>query len=288
MKRTFLTRQLPLALLATGLVLGAAAWQGKPSKNQEKATHNTSDTIPDRKVRNIDDALAELERGRKDLEQGLKQADWDKMQMELESAMRNVDAKKIQADVERAMKEVDMAAIRKQVDEALKQIDTEKMKADIEKAMASIDKEKMRIDLEKAMKEIDAEKIRAQVEASLSKIDRQKIEQELQKVREIDMVKVQNEMRDLRPKIEKAMAEAGESLEKAKAELTNYKTLIDGLDKEGLIRKEGSFTIQYKSGKLLIDGKEQPASLVKKFPFLENQRDFTIKQDKDDFNIDKD
>ncbi len=287
MNRNFLTRKLPLALLATGLVLGAAAWQGSPSKNLQPSANRT-DTIPDRKARNIDEALRELERGRRELEQGMKQHDWDKIQVDIDNAMKSIDTKKIQAEMERAMKEMDMAAVQKQVSEAMKQLDTEKMKADIEKAMASIDKDKMRADLEKAMKEIDAEKIRAQVEASLSKIDRQKIEQELQKVKEIDMSKLRDEMRDLRPQIEKAMAEAGESLEKAKAELTNYKTLIDGLDKEGLIKKEGSFTIQYKAGKLLIDGKEQPASLVKKYPFLESQRDFTIKQDKDDFNINKD
>ena len=44
MKRNFWLRQLPLALLVTGAVLTAAAWQTGPASAQQKAT----DTIPDR------------------------------------------------------------------------------------------------------------------------------------------------------------------------------------------------------------------------------------------------
>jgi hypothetical protein len=85
------------------------------------------------------------------------------------------------------------------------------------------------------------------------------------------------------------MAEAKQSMEKAKTELTGYKSFIDGLEKDGLINKKDSYTIEYKNGELTVNGKKQPAELVRKYnDFLKDRKDFTIKKDNSNFNIDKD
>jgi hypothetical protein len=91
------------------------------------------------------------------------------------------------------------------------------------------------------------------------------------------------------PEIEKSMAEAKQSMEIAKTELTGYKSFIDGLEKDGLINKKDSYTIEYKNGELTVNGKKQPAELVRKYnDFLKDRKDFTIKKDNSNFNIDKD
>ncbi|HEU4633658.1 MAG TPA: hypothetical protein VFS22_06720, partial [Flavisolibacter sp.] len=71
--------------------------------------------------------------------------------------------------------------------------------------------------------------------------------------------------------------------------LTSYKSFIDGLDKDGLINKKETYTIEYKGGELTINGKKQPGEIVSKYSdFLKGHKDFTIKKDEDNFNIDND
>ncbi|MGZ5287340.1 MAG: hypothetical protein ACXWB9_09165, partial [Flavisolibacter sp.] len=53
-------RTLPLAVLALALVISAAAWQTNPGNNKQ----NSKDTTPHRKAKDIDEAIAELERAR--------------------------------------------------------------------------------------------------------------------------------------------------------------------------------------------------------------------------------
>ena len=55
-----------------------------------------------------------------------------------------------------------------------------------------------------------------------------------------------------------------------------------------MISKE-NYIIEYKKGELFINGKKQPDSVRKKYnDFLKDRKDFTIKKDADDFNIDND
>jgi hypothetical protein len=93
----------------------------------------------------------------------------------------------------------------------------------------------------------------------------------------------------MKPEIEKSMQTAKESIEKAKQEMLRYKNFIDGLDQDGLIDKKGNYTIEYKKGELTINGKKQPAEVVKKYnSFLQGKKDFTIKKDDKGFDIDND
>ena len=96
-------------------------------------------------------------------------------------------------------------------------------------------------------------------------------------------------MKNIKPEIDKSVAEARVSIEKAKEELVAYKGFIDGLEKDGLINKKENYTIEFKSGVLTVNGKKQPDSVVKKYQsFLKDRKDFTIKKDADDFDIDND
>ena len=84
------------------------------------------------------------------------------------------------------------------------------------------------------------------------------------------------------------MQKAKEDIEKAKAEMKAFEDFVNSLHADGFINKDGAYTIEIKEGKLIIDGKEQPAEVYNKHrAFLDKQKNTTIKKTADDFNIHK-
>ena len=247
-------------LFVGGIAFALISWgrqqnPGNPGKKQQ-----VQDTIPerkDRKVRDLDEAISELER---------------------------VD---INEHVEKALKEVSAA---------LKQIDAEKMKLDIEKSLKEVDFDKIKMEVDKAMKEVDAAKIEQQVKESIAKIDFEKMKAELEKIKQIDLAKVDAELAKARkemekagPEIEKELKKARVEIERAKAEMKEYKTFVDGLSSDGLINKKTGYTISHEDGKLTINGKQASAGTYNKYKtFLEKHKKFRIKKDLDDFDLDTD
>lgn len=286
MKSNFWPGKSLLILLAAGLVITAAAWQTKPGKN----THTTADTIPDRnkKIKSVEDALEQLEKSKIELDRTMREKDWEqeikealdqlqfdgeKLKKELAEQLKNIDAQKIQMDVQKSIKEIDFENIKKEMQKSLDKVDMQQIKDEIARAM----------------KEVDAAKIKAEVDASVSKINMQKIREEMEKIRDINFKEIEENLKNIKPEIEKSMREAKEGLEKAKQELLLYKNFIDRLEKDGLINKNENYKIEYKNSELTINGKKQPAEVVKKYKsFLKDRKDFTITKDEDDFDIDND
>ena len=236
------------------------SWGQQQKKDRQGHEQQVQDTIPqkkEKKIRDLDEALTELER---------------------------VD---INEHIEKAMKEVSAA---------LKQLDAEKMRFDIEKSMKDVELNKIMLEVEKAMKEVDKAKIEQEVKESIAKIDFDKMKAELEKVKEIDLAKVDAEvakaMKELEkagPQIEKELKKAKVEIEKAKVELKEYKSFVDGLANDGLVDKKQGYTIQHKDGKLIINGKEASAVTYNKYrSFLEKHKKFRIEKDLDDFDLDTD
>jgi len=282
MKRNFWLKQLPIALIAATLVITAIAWQGSPGKN----TRTITDTIPqNKKVNDIDDALEQLEKSRKDFERTLQEKDWDK---EVKEALDKVhfDAEKMKQQIDEAVKNIDAKKMQEGITKAMKDVDFEKTKTNLQQNLDKIDLQQMKVEIAKAMKEIDVEKMKYDINASISKIDMDKIKLELDKVKNIDFKEIEKNLKKMKPEIEKSMQSAKVSIEKAKKELLEYKGFIDALDKDGLIEKNKNYTVEYKKGELTINGKKQSTEMVKKYnSFLKDRKDFTIKKDEDDFKI---
>ena len=79
------------------------------------------------------------------------------------------------------------------------------------------------------------------------------------------------------------------AIEKAKVEMKEYKSFVDGLEKDGLINKKENYSIKYNDGKLIINDKEPTADTYKKYrSFLDKHKKFNIEKDNDDFNINMD
>jgi exonuclease VII small subunit len=236
-----------ILLCATVLLsLTFTSWQDR-APQAEKNTHDTVPPKPEKKIRDLDEALEEIDDAHADLDKSMKEIDW----------------KKVNADIKDAMKHLDK------------------------------DLKQMNADLKKSLQEIDVAKMRHDVEASVAKIDWEGLKQQLEKVKEIDMTGVKNqlesvktEMEKLQPQLERSMAQAREGIERAKTELQGYKSFVDGLERDGLINKKEGYTIEHKNGQLIINGKQQPADVYNKYrTFLEKNKTFTLKQNDDDLKI---
>ena len=249
--------------------LGLVAWGFKQPQQIQKTTPQFNqvaplDTVPknktkesrDRKVRDLDDVIDEL--NAIDLKKEM-----EKVHLDLAEAMKEINSDKIRIDIEKAMKDVDFEKIRKDIETSVAKIDWDKIKKDLD-----VEFSKLNVELKKA-------------EEELKKVDLKKLE--------IDMKKLEEEMKSLGPKIEKELEKAQVGIEKAKQEMEEYKEFVDGLQQDGLINKKEDYTIQLKNGELIINGKKQPAEVYSKYrKFLEKHKSFTIEKNDDDFNIDID
>ena len=171
-----------------------------------------------------------------------------------------------------------------------------KVQMEIDKAMKEVDMDKIRSEIEKATQSIDAAKIEHDIKESLGKIDWDKMKKDMDEVKKIDMSKLdadmkklEIEMNELGPRIQKEMEKAKVDIEKAKVEMKEYKSFVDGLEKDGLINKKEGYSIEHKNGELIINGKKQPADVYNKYrSFLEKHKKFNIKKTDDNFNINND
>ncbi len=269
---------LVLALLTAGLTIGLISWDYKQSPGQYQQSMN--DTTPkkksidrEKKVRDLDDVLDELDRA--DFKM-----DMEKMQKEIAEAMKEIDGDKIKMEIDKAMKEVDMAKIQKEVQESLAKVDFKKIQEEVAEAM----------------KDFDAAKIQKEVQESLAKVDWEKMKLEIEKVKDIDMKKmteemkkVLEEMKELGPKMQKEMEKAKVEMEKAKAEMKEFKVFVDGLNEDGLINKKEAYTLKHKDGELVINGKKATEQTYSKYRnFLDKHKKFNIEKSDDDFDIDID
>src|SRR5690242_565660 len=124
-----------VVLVAGSLVL--VSWGHKQDSNRYYQFQNVNDTTPkknnnqnrDRKVRNLDEALEELENvninvdmeeAMKEVQKALKEIDGEKLQLQIEKGMKDVDMKKMNEQIKESLKAVDMEKINRQVQESLK------------------------------------------------------------------------------------------------------------------------------------------------------------------------
>jgi copper chaperone CopZ len=293
----------PLYILA-GIVLVAGSltlisWDNKQDSNRNYQFRSDNDTTPpkknnnqnrDRKVRDLDEALEELENvnidiemenAMKEVQNALKEIDGEKLSLHIQKAIKEVDMAKINEQIKLAMKSVDMNRISQEVNDAMKSIDMEKIGDQVKDALRSIDMDKINEQIKEAMKNVDGEKIQRDINESMAKINWKEMEKNMDKVKE--------EMKDLGPKIRKELDNAKVEIEKAKVELREYKGFVDGLDKDGLINKNEPYTLKHKDGELLINGKKASEQVISKYrSFLEKHKSFSIEKTDDDFDIDTD
>ena len=180
------------------------------------------------------------------------------------------------------MAKIDFGNIEKEMTKAMKEIDAVKLQKELQESMSKIEFEKIEKEMANAMKEFDGVKLQKELQESMSKIEWDKMKAEFDKVKEIDMGKIQTELSKIGPEIEKSM-------EKAKVEMKEYNEFVDGLEKDGLLNRKEGYTIKHKDGELFINDKKTSDATYKKYKtFLDKHKKFTIEKSDDDFNIDID
>jgi virulence-associated protein VapD len=276
-----------LSLVALILIATVAliSWkkQDKPA-DQKQNQHAYTDTVPskDRKVRDLDQALNQLDN--LDL-----QAQIDQAMASVAEVMKNIDAEKLHLEVEKALASVDMEKVNADVKKALKEIDFEKIQNEVKASLEKVNWDEVKIDIENAKKEIDA----------TSKIDFEQINRELAKATEEikkispeiekELAKAKVEIEKIRPELEKELAKAKVDIEKAKEEIREYKNFVDGLEKDGLLDKKDDYSIIHKNGKLIVNGKEASSAVYTKYKsFLDKHKKLNIEKSDDSFNMDDD
>jgi hypothetical protein len=123
-----------IAICIIGLTFALVSWDRKQSGgfHQKQQTHDTIPQKKDKKIRDLDEAIAELENV--------------DLKIELEKAM---------ADVDKAMKELDVQKIKLDVQRSMKDVDFDKIKAEVDMAMKEVDMQKIHMDVQISLKEID-------------------------------------------------------------------------------------------------------------------------------------
>lgn len=269
--RTFLNNRLLLVLLIAGLTAGLISWDYQQSPGQFDQSIN--DTTPkkktydrNKKVRNLDDVLDELDNAEFKM-------NIENINKELSEAMKSIDGEKIKRDIDKAMKELDLA----------------KIQLEVKNSLAKVDFSEMKEELAEAMKSIDIEKIQKEVQESISKVDWSEMKAELEKVKNIDFKKMQKELQEIGPKLEKDLKKAKVEIEKAKAEIKEYKNFVDGLESDGLIDKKAAYHLKHEDGQLFINGEKASQKTYTKYRrFLEKHKEFNIKINDGDFKFDID
>ena len=272
---TFSGSRILLVILIAALTVGLVSWGNRqsPKRYDQKFTDTVPKKTSDKKIRDLDDVLNEL--NAVDMKETM-----EKAMKEVAEAMKSFDGEKLKMKMDMAMKEVDMEKIKKEMEETMSKMDWNKMKEEIANAM----------------KEVDIAKIQREVEQSMAKIDWDKMKAEMDKVKDVDMKKVQEEMekvkeemKDLGPKLEKEMGKAKEEIEKAKVEIQEYKEFVNGLENDGLIDKKKGYTLKHQDGELFINGKKASEQIYGKYrSFLEKHKKFRIEKNDDDFTINMD
>jgi hypothetical protein len=133
------------------------------------------------------------------------------------------------------------------------------------------------------------------VEASLSKVDMKKVRAEMEKakveiakVKESDFAKIKEELVRIQPEIEKAMQEAKVDIEKARKEITDYKNLVDALERDGVLKKGENYKIDYRNKELTVNGSKLSAEATIKYKdFIGDKKDFTLQKNEEGLEIDK-
>ena len=121
-----------------------------------KAIQDTVPDKPQKRFKDVDDALAELDHARADLDKTLKEIDWNTMQGDLKDAMKNLnsDLKNHSADLKKALQEIDVEKIKRDVEASTAMIDWDHVKAELQK-VKEINLDSLKLNLEKLKPELE-------------------------------------------------------------------------------------------------------------------------------------
>jgi len=212
------------------------------------------------------------------------QKDFDKELESLEKARinvdkhRDIDLKKMEADIKRAMEKIDLDKAKMMADQAIQKVDFEKIQREVAESMAAVAESHQHISketqqaireaLDKAKQEINEQQ----------HFNRKEIQAELEKAK-MEIEKAKEHIKLSQVDIQKSIKEATKSIEQARVELKNYQDMIYAMEADGLLDTKKDYTVEYKDGKLIINGNEQPNNVADKYKKYFRKDATTIKKE---------
>lgn len=289
MKISLTIKKISLAVLAGSLILGSLAWQ---THSGPFATSG-NDTVPDhnKKVRNIDDVIQELDKAQVDLEKNYDKKNWEKMRQDIRESVQKaqVDVEKMKGDIQKSVEELQKQDFKAEMDGARAGIEAARKEIEANKDLSDEQVAHIKEQLDKALQNIDMKKIQEETQKALAQVDMSKIQTDVMKNQKIAMEKMEDQLKGLGPTIEQSMKKAHEDIEKARKEMNDYKSFLSRLNKDGLIKEEDGYRIEYKAGNLYINGQKQADDVKDRYnDFLHGHKNFTIKKDAEGFDIEND
>lgn len=252
MKKQQLNHNILTGIFCIAIAFTVMAFKDSTTANKQ-VQQVRLDTVPKNNSTDID-----IEINMKDIEQTIKKS--------LEAA-------------EKSMKEFDRGKITKQIEQGLKDIDIAKMQVEIEKSMNKVDWDKMKQEIDKSIKEIDLSKMKVNLEKmkndialSLKEIKTDALKKSMEEIKKINFDDLKKEIElskdQLKPEMEKFRSEMDKvkiEMQKVKSDMSDVKIMLDEMEKDGLINKKETNTIEFKDKDLLINGKKQTPEISEKY-----------------------
>ncbi len=190
--------------------------------------------------------------------------------------------------------------IKKRVQEAMAGLDFKEIGVDIEKAMNDVDWNSIGKDIHVAMANVDWDKMGDDVTVAMNGVDWDEIKAEISKARaevgNVDWDEIDKEMKEARVELGKAQKSRAHAIvmKSGNATLTaenismngkDVNEMFEDMEDDGLIDRAAGYTIKKENGALYINGKKQPASVVKKYSDYMDGDKVTIKGNTTSTNI---
>lgn len=241
------------AIIPIGIAITTIAWQHAGSNPANENQQKQDTVLPKHRHSELrDDEMQDghdLDRAMRKLDEALKNAEVKIDRIDWDQIQQQVNTSLDKANQE-IRAHVDMGNIQRQVDQALRNMDMEKIQRETNRA------------LQQATKNIDFNEINDEIKRAMNSV----------KV-ELNSEGIRKSIRDV---------------EKAHWELDDYRDLLDALKNDGLINKDGDFTIEYKQGELFINDQKQPKGTTNRYKKYFNQENTRISKNNGRFNVDTD
>lgn len=99
------------------------------------------------------------------------------------------------------------------------------------------------------------------------------------------MNKAKQEMEKNKGNIKVDLDNAKKDLVKAKKEIQGYQEMVYSMESDKLLSTKGDYKIEYRNGKISINGVVQPDSVTNKYKKYFSKDGVTIKKEKGELNI---
>ncbi|MFD2886045.1 M56 family metallopeptidase [Chitinophaga cymbidii] len=243
--------------------------------------------------RNVTESMKNInwDKMNQQLAESMKKIDWDKMNRDIEKSMKNIDWDKMNRNIQEQMKNIQWDKIQDQLKDKMNKADWEKMQQDIKKSLDKINWEEINAARTEALRDMNqarAHDMRARQEALKAahqeSMEALRARQQALQLARAEALKAQQQQFRAVAEARNAYLRSGQAA-RAEKHSRNMNDLLKGLENDKLIDRSENFDIQKKDGHLYINGKKQPAKVMRKYSQYLKEDNVSISGNKTNLHI---